>query len=336
MFDLLLTKVTMLQVLFGEGEKMVVEKVSYIIPCYRSEKALCVTVGEILSTMEDMRQYRFEIILVCDGSPDNTAGVIKSLAKEYEQVKGINLAKNFGQHSAIMAGINYASGDTFVFLDDDGQNPPREVKLLLDALGDDCDVAMAGSLEKKQAFWRNFGSDVNSFMAKVLVGKPPDLVFSSYWACKHFVVEEIKKFDGPYPYIGGLLLRCTDKLKNVPIEHREREDGISGYTLGKLLSLWLNGFTAFSVKPLRIATLIGVITAGSGFSFGTYIILRRLTLGPHIAVGWSSIMAALLLIGGMIMLMLGLIGEYIGRTYIYANKSPQFIVRERFGFDDVE
>jgi len=310
------------------------EKISYIIPCYRSEKTIGSVVGEILSTMENMGQNNFEIVLVCDGSPDNTAGVIRDLAAKHEQVKGVNLAKNFGQHAAIMAGINYASGNTFVFLDDDGQNPPGEVKKLLDALGDDCDIVLAGSPAKKQAIWRNLGSAINGFMAKVLVGKPSDLEFSSYWACKRFVAEEIRKYDGPYPYIGGLLLRTTNKLKNVPIEHREREIGTSGYTMRKLLSLWLNGFTAFSVKPLRIATLLGLLTATSGFIYGIYIVFRRLILEPHMAMGWSSIMATMLFIGGMIMLMLGLIGEYIGRTYIYANKSPQFVVRERIGFDN--
>lgn len=165
-----------------------------------------------------------------------------------------------------------------------------------------------------------------------MLGKPKDLYVSSYFAVKRFVVEDMVRYENSYPYVIGLVLRSTRKIANVSVSHREREEGISGYTFKKLIGLWFNGFTAFSVKPLRIATVIGAGSAVVGFCYGLYTIIKRL-FNPAVPMGFSSTMSAIVFFGGMIMLMLGLIGEYIGRIYISLNNSPQYVIREKINID---
>ena len=308
--------------------------ISFIIPCYNSAGSICGVVDEIEDAVKDIGHDDYEIILINDSSPDNVFEVIIRLCENNRRIRGIDLAKNFGQHAALMAGIRSVRGDIAVFLDDDGQTPACEVGKMLSTLDDaGCDVVFAKYESKQHSFLRNIGTKINDYMAATLIGKPKGLSLTSYIACKRFVVDEIKRYEGNYPYMAGLLLRATDKIKNVQINHRKRAHGRSGYTLKKLFALWLNGFTAFSVKPLRVATVFGFLTAMSGFVFGLYVIVRRI-LNPDMPIGYSSMMAALLFIGGMIMLMLGAIGEYIGRTYLNVNNAPQYVIRKRIGFED--
>ena len=304
--------------------------VSFVIPCYRSEQTITGVVEEITQTMGQLPGYTFEIILVNDCSPDNTFQIIRQLCGQYDNLIGINLARNFGQHSAIMAGLHYAAGDICVFLDDDGQTPANEVEKLLDAIAAGADVAMASYDHKMHSHFRNWGSKVNECMMHIMLRKPRELFVSSYFAVKRFVADSMLQYSNSYPYLPGLLLRATKNIVNVPVHHREREVGTSGYTLKKLLGLWFNGFTAFSVVPLRAATAVGVASAFVGFIYGIYTIIRKL-VDPNILLGFSSIMAAILFIGGMLMIMLGLVGEYIGRIYISLNNSPQYVVREAIG-----
>lgn len=304
--------------------------VSFVIPCYRSEQTITGVVEEITQTMGQLPGYTFEIILVNDCSPDNTFQIIRQLCGQYDNLIGINLARNFGQHSAIMAGLHYATGDVCVFLDDDGQTPANEVEKLLDAIAAGADVAMASYDHKMHSHFRNWGSKVNECMMHIMLHKPKELFVSSYFAVKRFVADSMLQYSNSYPYLPGLLLRATKNIVNVPVHHREREVGTSGYTLKKLLGLWFNGFTAFSVVPLRVATAVGVASAFVGFIYGIYTVIRKL-VDPNILLGFSSIMAAILFIGGMLMIMLGLVGEYIGRIYISLNNSPQYVVREAIG-----
>lgn len=304
--------------------------VSFVIPCYRSEQTITGVVEEITQTMGQLPGYTFEIILVNDCSPDDTFQIIRQLCGQYDNLIGINLARNFGQHSAIMAGLHYATGDVCVFLDDDGQTPANEVEKLLDAIAAGADVAMASYDHKMHSHFRNWGSKVNECMMHIMLHKPKELFVSSYFAVKRFVADSMLQYSNSYPYLPGLLLRATKNIVNVPVHHREREVGTSGYTLKKLLGLWFNGFTAFSVVPLRVATAVGVASAFVGFIYGIYTVIRKL-VDPNILLGFSSIMAAILFIGGMLMIMLGLVGEYIGRIYISLNNSPQYVVREAIG-----
>jgi len=310
------------------------KKVSFVIPCYRSENTITGVVEEIEKAMAALKDvYDFEIILVNDSSPDNTMGTIRKLCEERKNIIGIGFARNFGQHAALMAGLRQSTGDYVVCLDDDGQTPADEVSKLLDKLEEGYDAVYAKYEHKQHSGFRNLGSKVNELMTRVMLEKPKELFISSYFAVKRFIVEDMIRYENSYPYVIGLVLRSTKNITNVVVNHREREEGSSGYTLKKLLALWFNGFTAFSVKPLRIATCVGVFCACAGFLYGIYIILNRF-LNPDVPLGYSSMMAALVFFCGMIMVMLGLIGEYIGRIYISMNSSPQYVIRERINADE--
>lgn len=310
------------------------KKISFVIPCYKSELTIKDVINEVKEAMAQMAdRYTYEVVLVNDCSPDNTFDVIRDISKANSNVIGVDMAKNFGQHSALMAGFHYVSGDIVVCLDDDGQTPANEVSKLLERIEAGADAVYARYEHKKHSAFRNFGSWVNEKMTQFLLGKPADLYVSSYFAVRRFVVEEMLKYDKAYPYVIGLVLRSTVRIENVDVNHRERTVGQSGYTLSKLLGLWMNGFTAFSVKPLRIATVIGMITAVVGFIYGIYTIIKKLVLGAAVVVGFSSLMSALLFIGGMILVMLGLLGEYMGRMYVSFNNAPQYVVRQIVGQD---
>ncbi len=311
------------------------KKVSFVIPCYRSEHTLPHVITEIEETMKQLTQYEYDIFLVNDCSPDNTMGTIRRLCEEKSYVKGIGFARNFGQHSALMAGLRHSDGDYVVCLDDDGQTPANEVDKLLGKLEEGYDAVYAQYDHKQHSAFRNLGSKVNELMTRVMLGKPHDLFLSSYFAVKRFVVEDMIRYENSYPYVIGLVLRATNNITNVYVQHREREEGTSGYTLKKLFGLWFNGFTAFSVKPLRITTIIGGCCAGVGFMYGAYTIIKRF-VNPDVPMGFSSMMSAIVFFGGMIMIMLGLIGEYIGRIYISLNNSPQYVIREKMNITNEE
>lgn len=305
------------------------KKISFVIPCYRSEKTIGGVINEIDETMQKMQKYTYEIVLVNDGSPDNTWDTICEIAGKDSKghILGINFAKNFGQHSAIMAGLNHVTGDYIICLDDDGQTPASEAGKLIGALENGADVAYAKYGHKQHNIFRNFGTFMNETMAFVMLGKPKELYVSSYFAVRRFVVDEMVKYESSYPYVIGLVLRTTKNIVNVDVNHRKREVGESGYNFVKLFSLWVNGFTAFSIKPLRIATFSGTIFAILGFLYGIYTIIKKF-VNPIAPMGYAALMSAVIFMGGMIMLMLGMIGEYVGRTYISQNKNPQYVIRE--------
>lgn len=310
------------------------EKISFCIPCYRSSKTILPVIEEINSIMKNRVDcFEYEIIAVVDGSPDNVFEVLKEYANQRTYVKVIDFAKNFSQSNARMATLRYSTGDYLVCLDDDGQCPMLEVWNLLLPLFRGKDVSIASYPKKKQSNFKNFGSLINKKMVHTLMDVPKDFVMTNFFAMKKFVALQILEYHNPYPYITGLIAQTTRNIEYVEMEERERYSGSTGYTFFKLFSQWLNGFTAFSVKPLRISSLLGVICAVIGFIFGIVTIFRKFFI-PNISVGWSSTVAIMLFIGGLIMLMLGMIGEYIGRIYISINNSPQYVVRETINVED--
>lgn len=306
--------------------------VSFVIPCYRSAHTLPGVIDEIKGTMKKLTAYDYEVVLVNDCSPDDTFETIKELCEENDNIVGINLAKNFGQHSALMAGFHYVKGDIVICLDDDGQTPADEAGRLIGRIEQGADVVYAKYNHKHHSGFRNWGSHINELMTRVMLGKPKELYISSYFAARKFIVEEMKRYTYAYPYVIGLVLRSTKNIVNVEVEHRDRIEGTSGYTIGKLFALWFNGFTAFSVKPLRIATVTGAVCALAGFLYGIYTIIKKIFINPSgLVTGFSALMSVMVFIGGMMMLMMGLIGEYMGRMYISMNNSPQYVIREVTG-----
>ena len=302
-------------------------KVSFVIPCYRSEHTVAAVAAEIEKTMAALPRYTWELVLVNDCSPDGTFRVIRELAEQDARITAVDLAKNFGQHAALMCGMRHTDGDVVVCLDDDGQTPADEVGKLLEKIDEGYDVVYASYQVKQENGFRRFGSDVNRRMTEIMLSKPKELELTSYFAARRFIIDEMLRYEHCYPYVMGLVMRSTKRICNVPVQHRARETGSSGYTLSKLLGLWMNGFTSFSVKPLRIAAYAGAFTALLGFVYALVAVIRYLTV--HMAPqGWTTTTVLLLIVGGLNLLMLGLVGEYVGRVFMCVNATPQYVERE--------
>lgn len=304
-------------------------KISVVIPCYNSENTLHDVVCETIRTLDGLTDFScYEIILVNDYSKDFTFNTIRDLCNNNKKIIGINLSKNFGQPSATLAGFSVASGDVIVYSDDDGQTPINELPKLLNKLNEGFDMVFAKFTEYKLSPLQKLGSKINNSMSSYLIGKPKHIHMGSFYVCKNFIIKESLKCNNPFPYLAGIVLGITMNMASVPTSHRKRTHGKSNYTIKKLTSLWLNGFTAFSVKPLRIASIVGFLTALIGFIFIIAIIYNKIKY-PTVPAGYSSIISAIFFIGGMIMLMLGLIGEYVGRIYLNINKKPQYVIKEK-------
>ena len=301
--------------------------VSFVVPCYCSANTIGSVVDEIEGAMAQLPQYGYEIILVNDSSPDSTFSELAALAEKDGRITAVDLARNFGQHGALMAGFHHCTGDIIVCLDDDGQTPADEVGKLLSKLEEGYDVVYASYEHKQHSRFRNLGSKFNGLMTEIMLGKPKGLTLTSYFVMRRFVLNDILRYNNCYPYIDGLVLRSSSRYATVPVNHRQRQQGESGYTFGKLIALWMNGFTSFSVKPLRLSTYAGALTAFLGFIYALVIIIKHF-VDSSIPEGWSSTMALQLVLGGIILVVLGLIGEYIGRIYMCINASPQFVERQ--------
>lgn len=311
-------------------------KIAFVIPCYRSEHTIEGVVSEIKEVVSQRPDVDYEVVMVSDHSPDNVYQVIERMCREDPvHLKGLELARNFGQHSALMAGYAHCDGDLVFSLDDDGQAPCESIWKLVDHIANGgYDVVYGTYGSKKHSFFRNLGSRFNDLMTVWLLDKPSGLKVTSFFVARRFVVREMLNYVGPYPYLYGLVFRITRNIGEIPVEHRVRKIGESGYSFAKLIGLWMNGFTAFSVKPLRLASYTGLVCAMIGFAFGIWAIVNKLCIHPDAPVGFSSLMSAVLFIGGTIMLILGLIGEYIGRIYICINCSPQYVVSKEINIHE--
>lgn len=300
---------------------------SIIIPCYKSSRSIREVVELTASTMEDLGRTPFEFVLVDDHSPDEGATLreLRSLADDYTYVKAIELAQNAGQHNAIMAALNYASGDIIISMDDDLQTHPSQLHILLDEIDKGYDIVYGYYPDKKHSPFRNFGSWINHESVCLLIGKPRDMRTSSFWVIRKFVRDYVIQYKIPYAYMQGLFLRTTRNISCVPIEHHERVYGQSGYTFKKLVHLWSN-IVGFSVVPLRIARHLGFILSAVGLIAALWVLIEKLN-HPNMQLGYASTMVAILFFAGVILLFLGLIGEYIGRMFLSMGSAPQYVVK---------
>lgn len=228
--------------------------ISIAIPCYNSSKTLRQVVNEIKSVIQTRENTDYQIILVNDTSPDNTFEVITQLCSEDSKIIGVDLSKNYGQASAQMAAVRYIKGDVAVFMDDDGQHPPAELFKLVDKISDGYDVVYAQFISKKHSLFKRVSSNINSKILEFTNRKPKGIQLSSYFALSKFAVRALKNYKSPFPSLGGYLLQVTRRITNVQVEHRARICGRSNYSFKKLLKLWLQGFTNFSIAPLRFAS----------------------------------------------------------------------------------
>ena len=301
--------------------------ISIIIPVYNGSSSIENVVHTSIEKFK--RFHQIEIILINDCSTDNTDQVCQKLQQDnVETITYLSLAKNFGEHNAVMAGLNYSIGDYVVIIDDDGQNPPEEaLKLINYIMESEYDVVYSKYQKKNHNFFRNIGSWLNGKIANLILEKPPNLYLSSFKAISRFTVNEITKYELSYPYIDGLIFRSTSNIGTLQTKHLPRSSGKSGYNLIKLMRIWLNMFTNFSVLPLRLASFTGFLLASTGISLGIFTIYERI-LDPYLPVGWASLLVVVSILGGVQLIALGLIGEYLGRVFLGLNKQPQFVIRE--------
>ena len=304
--------------------------ISIVIPIYNSEKILEKLVDELSKAIPEFAsEGDFEVILVNDSSPDNSWNILLMLSRQHSWLKALNLRKNVGQHNALMAGLKHASGEKVVLMDDDLQHSPTDIAKLIYGLDDGSDVCYARFSNKKHAWWKVWGSRFNDWTAAVLLDKPYGIALSSFKAIKREIVDQIIKYSGPYVYVDGLILSTTSNIKNVDVSHHPRFTGSGNYGLIKSFFLWSKMVTNFSIFPLRIATFIGATFSFIGLLAGSILIVLKISGLIEVAVmGWTSLACLILFIGGCQLLVLGAIGEYLGRTYIHINGKPQYTVKE--------
>ena len=300
---------------------------SFVIPCYNSSESIRHVVELTMEEMEKMNRREFEFVLVNDySSSTKTMPVLKKLAEEYPCVTVLNLAKNAGQHNAIMAGLNYAKGDILIGMDDDMQTHPSQLPYLFEELEKGYAIVYGYYPDKKHSSFRNFGSWVNYISVRILIGKPKELKTSSYWVARKFVRDSVIEYQAPYAYIQGLFLRTTRNISCIPIQHFQREEGESNYTFKRLLKLWSN-IIGFSITPLRLTEYCGFGLSLLSIIAAVVVLIRKI-LNPAMALGWPSLMIVICFFSGIQLMFLGLIGEYIGRMFLGLNRQPQYVIRE--------
>jgi glycosyltransferase involved in cell wall biosynthesis len=311
------------------AEKLTAPALSIVVPVYNG----ATTIGELVHALRGLEiGGGLEIVLVVDGSPDNSLEVCKQLAAEPgAPILVLNLSRNFGEHNAVMAGLARAQGAYAITMDDDLQNPPGEVKRLFEHARDGgYDAVYTYYAEKQHAAWRNWGSRFTNWCADRLINKPRGLYLSSFRCISAFVRERIvAAYEGPYPYVDGLVFQVTENVGRLQVDHLPRIEGRSNYTLRRLLRLWLSMFLNFSVMPLRLATLFGLGFGVLG-ALAAIIVVAEAISDHRPPQGWASLMVAVLVLAGVQLVVVGLIGEYLGRMFLAVNRKPQYLVREVF------
>jgi polyisoprenyl-phosphate glycosyltransferase len=301
--------------------------VSILIPVYKNDGGLDELVNRIGASMANsVYANDFELILVDDCSPDNSWEVIQRLAKEHVFVQGATLSRNFGQHNAIMAGLNLVSGQYVVLMDDDLQHPPEAIPNMVRELVAGADVCYTRYANRQHAAWKIAGSKFNDLMASWLLAKPKGLYLSSFKALKRGMVDQIRNHEGPFAYLDGLILDITRRIATVEIQHGTRAYGEGNYSFKKSISLWLRMVTGTSIVPLRMVTLMGALIAMLGF-FGAIFVVISNFLYPAESKGWASIIVTILLVSGFQTLFIGVLGEYLGRIHLRLNNKPQYLFR---------
>lgn len=307
--------------------EIVKNRLSVVIPCYNSEK----NIERVISDAEEVFQKNaiedYEFVLVNDCSKDSTSAVLRKLVQQKDYLTAVDLAKNSGQHGALMAGFHYVTGEYVVTCEDDGQTQIDAIGEMMEKLQEGYDVVAAKYIQRPEtSMFRRVGSYMAKWMSIAMMPRPKGISVPIFFLARRFVIDEMTRYEHSYPYVTGLLLRTTHNIANVEVKQLDRMSGSTGYTFQKLLRLWLNGFTAFSIKPLRMATFFGMFSSIAGIVYAFVIILRRLIFDNTIA-GWSSLIAILLIMSGVILCVLGMIGEYVGRIYMCMNNTPQYVVK---------
>jgi undecaprenyl-phosphate 4-deoxy-4-formamido-L-arabinose transferase len=309
---------------------------SVVIPCYKSDQTIEHVVNETRDEMIKLGREQVEFVLVNDCSPDGgkTIAKLREMAAKYPDVKVVGLAKNSGQHNALMAALRFANGDVIIGMDDDGQTHPSQLGKMFETFEQGYDLVYGYYPEKKHNWFRNLGSRFNDLTVNAMIKKPKDVRTSSYFIVRKFVRDYSIEYTGPYTYLLGLFMRCTQNIASVPIQHFEREVGESNYTLGSLIGLW-SDIIGFSVIPLRVASLTGFFFAGVGLIAAIVVFIMKF-VRPDMSMGWPSLMCAIFFFFGLNFMFLGMIGEYLGRLFLSMNKEPQYVIKETYNISEEE
>lgn len=300
--------------------------ISIVVPCYNSEGTIEKVVEETISTFGRLKGYECEMVLVNDSSRDGTYEAIRRAAGKYPNVIGVNLAKNFGQHNALMAALHYVSGEAVIGMDDDLQNHPSQIPQFLEKLEEGYDVVFGVFKERKFSTFKNITGSISRFLLVHLTEQPKDIKMSSFWLARRYVVDKAMEYEGSNVFLQFLFFRTTNNMVDIQVDHFERKVGSSNYNFRRSLKHFLSCLN-YTAVPLRIATFFGMLFSAAGF-VGAIVVLIRKIITPSIAIGWSSLMCAMLVFFGFTFLLLGIIGEYIGKLILNVNKTPQFVVRE--------
>lgn len=301
--------------------------VSVVIPCYNSEHSIAEVVELTMAEFAKMPEFECEFVLVNDSSSDGTFGEIRRLGSLYKNVYGVSLMRNFGQHNGLMCAMNYTNGDYVLGMDDDMQTHPSQIPTILNKMGEGFDLVYGVYRQSTNGSIKNFTSWLNKKTSRILLGRPKNIQSSNFWCITRQVRDEVIKYKNYSPYVDGIFYRVTHNIGNVTIEHHEREYGQSGYTLKKLIKQWMAYFN-FSVIPLRIASVIGVISALIGFVMAIVTVIRKL-MDPTMMMGWASTISLMVFFFGLVLMVLGIIGEYVGDLVLAVNGTPQYIVRDK-------
>lgn len=297
-------------------------EISVVIPVYNSEGNLI----ELEKQLQDaLREYSYEVIFVNDYSKDKSWQEILSLCQQNNCITGINFRKNFGQDNALLAGLRQSVGKYVVIMDDDLQHSPYDIPGLYKTCSEGFDICYADYFQKKQAAWKNLGSALNGTLANILLGKAHDIYLSPFKIIRGSVVRNIQ-FNGAFPYIDGILLELTHNVTSIKVEHHARHSGKSNYNLFRSISVFLKTLTSFSVIPLRVSAFLGFIIAILGFCLGIYYLIEYFMYDT--VEGWTTLIIVLLIVGGLMLISIGLVGEYLGRLYLTVNNKPQYSISE--------
>ena len=301
--------------------------ISVVIPVYNSEDNLEELMKQIAAAL---KKKKYQVVLVNDRSRDRSWQVMIALKKKYTSLTAVNLRKNSGQDNAIMAGLRHAEGDVIIIMDDDLQHSPLDIPILVETLEKEgADVCYANFKQRKQAVWKNIGSWFNGKIAEIAIDKPRGVYLSSFKAIRGEVIQEVILYRGSFPYLDGLLFMVTDNFTEVSIEHHKRFSGSSNYNLVRSVSVFLKLLTSFSIIPLRIASYVGFLVTLAGAGLGIYFFVEFLVTDNSI-MGWTSLVLLLIIFSGIMLISLGLLGEYLGRMYLNLNHKPQYIIKEVF------
>lgn len=301
-------------------------QVSVVVPVYNS--ALCLP--ELARRVDRVLRSAFatyELILVDDGSTDPSWTVITELCDSHEFITGVGLRRNVGQDNAIMAGLGHATGEIVIIMDDDLQHDPADIPHLCEAMGEGDDVVYGRFDHRRHARWKKVGSWLADWAACVVLRKPRDLYMSPFKALRRGIAEEVIKYDGPFPYVDGLILTTTTRITQTDVSHHRRHAGKSNYNLVRSILVWLKLVTGFSVLPLRIATMVGGVIAIGSFLMAAFFVVQAVVLA-ELPPGWPSLIVTVFFLGGIQLVGIGAVGEYVGRIFVTQNRQAQYSVRE--------